>query len=105
GRIILRQRQHVAEVRAHGDALILMLMRFVEELVDESAYDFPAHVGANSKELGLAIDLVQSLKAAFDPSKYVDEYDANLRKLIAARSEGRRVTLKSSKAEQHDPKV
>ena len=30
GRIIIRQKQHIAEVRASGDSLMLMLMRFAE---------------------------------------------------------------------------
>lgn len=105
GRIILRQRQHVAEIRAEGDALLLLLMRFAEELVDESAYDFPAHAAAGAKELGMAVDLVESLRGEFDPTKYVDEYDANLRKVIEAKSKGRRVSLRAPAGEKRDPKV
>jgi DNA end-binding protein Ku len=105
GRIIIRQKQHVAEVRASGDSLMLMLMRFAEELVDPKQYDFPAHTSSKSKELDMAVQLVNSLKSPFDPSKYVDTYDANLRKIIAAKSKGRRVSLKADKTAKQDPKV
>src|SRR5262249_50112207 len=86
-------------------ALMLMLMRFPEELVDESEYDFPAHTGSKSKELDMAVQLVESLKGPFDPSKYKDEYDANLRKIINARAKGRHATIKAAAGEKHDPKV
>jgi DNA end-binding protein Ku len=105
GRIIIRQKQHVAEVRASGDSLMLMLMRFAEELVDPKQYDFPAHTAAKSKELDMAVQLVESLKSPFDPSRYVDTYDANLRKIIEAKSKGRRVSLKADRTAKQDPKV
>ncbi len=105
GRIIIRQKQHVAEVRASGKSLMLMLMRFAEELVDAKQYDFPATTPAKSRELTMAVELVKSLKGPFDPSKYKDEYDANLRKLITARSKGRHVSLKAAAGAKRDPKV
>ncbi len=105
GRIIVHQRQHVAEVRANGDALTLMLMRFAEELVDPATYDFPRQTVSGSRELAMAVELVKSLEGPFDPTKYVDEYDANLRKLIQARSKGRHAKLTSAPGEKRDAKV
>jgi DNA end-binding protein Ku len=43
------------------------------------------------KELALALNLVESLSAAFEPQKYTDTYRENLRRMIEAKIEGKSV--------------
>src|SRR6185436_9224733 len=77
GKIVLHKRQHIAEVRASGDAIVLMLLRFADELIAEDAYTFPPASKSGSKELEMAAQLVKTLSAKFDPAEFKDEYDAN----------------------------
>ncbi|HYV97094.1 MAG TPA: Ku protein [Gemmatimonadaceae bacterium] len=105
GKIILHKRQHIAELRADGKALVLMLLRFADEVVDPAEYSFPTTEGDKSRELKMATELVKSLQSEFDPSKYADEYDANLRRIINAKSKGRRVTLEERGKGTPEPKV
>src|SRR5215813_9804453 len=44
-KFILRDAQHLAAVEAIGDALVLSVMRFADELVDDKPFEFPAASG------------------------------------------------------------
>ena len=101
GTITLRQKQYLASIKPLGDAIILDLMRFSDEVLDASEYRFPADVEFHPKELQMARDLVNNLCEDFDPSKYQDEYRANLEKIIAAKMKGKSVQL----AEASEPEM
>jgi DNA end-binding protein Ku len=105
GKIIVHQRQHIAEVRADGDALVLMMLRFADELVPKSEYSFPATPAGMTRELKMAEELVDSLRGDFDPSKYTDEYDENLRRIIKSKSKGKTVKLVGPAKGERAPKV
>jgi DNA end-binding protein Ku len=92
-KFILRDVQHLAAVEAIDRALVLSVMRFAEELADESQFDFPASTHVRKPELDMAKALVNSLAAEWDPVKYTDEYRANLMRIIKAKMKGRQVAL------------
>ena len=95
-KFILRESQHLAAVEVIGDAVVLSVMRFADELVDRDTLSFPAASGIRPAELEMAKALVNSLAADWDPSKYSDEYRANLMRIIEAKTKGKAVTLEAS---------
>ena len=97
-KFILRDAQHLAAVEAIDRALVLSVMRFNEELADESQYDFPATKEVRKAELDMAKALVNSLAAEWDPSKYTDQYRANLTRIIKGKMKGQHVTLSPEEA-------
>ena len=105
GKIIIRQTQHLAGVKVVGDALVLEIMRFANELVDASEYAFPKADIVRPQELKMAEQLVENLAQPFDPAKYTDEYRANLMKVIRAKMKGKKITLKAADEEPGDAKV
>lgn len=86
GKVVIRTRQHLAAVVAHQDALLLVLLRFSDELRDSKALDLPSTnlktLGVTAKELAMAEQLVGSLVSSFEPEKYEDEYRRDLLRLI-----------------------
>ena len=92
GKVIIRRTQHLAGVRVVGEALVIELMRFANELVDISDYSFPGTAMLREQELTMAKQLVENLAEPFDPSRYTDDYRANLMKLIRAKMKGKKVT-------------
>lgn len=105
GTIVIHQREHVAGLRAVGDALLLELMRFADELVDESDYTFPSTKEVRAPELNMAQQLIDGLKAEFQPEQYRDQYHANLMKLIKAKMKGRHAKLEEPESPTGDAKV
>jgi len=94
-KFILREAQHVAGLEVIGDALVLTVMRFADELVDTGDLSFPTTQGVRASELEMAKALVNNLAAAWDPTKYTDEYRDNLQKIIKAKLKGKQASLEA----------
>ncbi len=92
-RIILREKQHLAALEATEDALTLTMLRFAEELVDTKPLKLPSEAVVRGKELDVAVMLVESLGADWEPDKYKDEYTANLMRIIRAKMKGKKPRL------------
>ncbi|HEU4935410.1 MAG TPA: Ku protein [Vicinamibacterales bacterium] len=99
-KIILRDAQHLAAVEAIGDALVLTMMRFADELAELTEFRFPKAEGIRPAELKMARQLIDSLSADWDPEKYTDEYRDNLMKVIQAKLKGRRPRLQERETAQ-----
>ena len=94
-KIILRDAQHLAAVEAIGDALVLTMMRFSDELADLGEFRFPHKTDIRPAELKMAGQLIESLSASWDPGKYTDEYKQNLMRVITAKMKGKRPRLEA----------
>ena len=99
-KFILRESQHLAAVEVIGDALVLSVMRFADELVDESTFTFPAATGVRAQELEMARMLVENLASEWDPAKYTDDYRDNLMKVIRAKMKGKPAKLEAPEERQ-----
>jgi DNA end-binding protein Ku len=89
-KIILRDAQHLAAVESIGDAMVLTMMRFADELAELSEFRFPKAEGIRQPEMRMALQLIDNLASSWDPEKYTDEYKENLMKVIQAKLKGRK---------------
>jgi len=105
GKIIIRQTQHLAAVKVVGEALVLEIMRFANELVDAGEFNFPSREAVRPQELQMAEQLVANLAEPFDPSRYTDEYRANLMRIIKAKMKGKKPRLEEREEETPDSGV
>jgi len=89
-KIVLQTRQNMAALMVEDDALVLITMRFPEELREPADLALPAKgsLKASSKEVDMAMKLIDGMTGEWDPSKYRDEYTASLRAFIAERTKG-----------------
>ena len=92
-KIILRDAQHLAAVEAIGDALVLTMMRFADELVDLKEFNFPRTAELRPAELKMAQQLIDNLVSDWKPDKYTDEYKENLLRVINAKVKGKKPKL------------
>lgn len=92
-KIILRDAQHLAAVETIGNALVLTMMRFADELADLGEFRFPPSEGIRPGEMNMALQLIDSLSASWQPEKYTDEYRENLMQLIQAKLKGKKPKL------------
>jgi len=99
-KVILRDAQHLAAVEAIGDAMVLTMMRFADELADLNEFRFPKAEGIRPAELNMARQLIESLSAKWNPEKYTDEYRDNLMKVIQAKLKGRKPRLEERETPQ-----
>jgi DNA end-binding protein Ku len=105
GKIIIRQKQHLGAVKVVGEALVLELMRFANELVDTTEFSFPTAEVVKPQELTMAEQLIANLAEPFSPDKYTDEYRANLMRIIKAKLKGKKVELEPAQEAEPDAEV
>jgi len=88
-KVVIRTRQYLSAVMPDGNALVLNLMRFPQEVVPASEFEFPEHnlkkFQVTAKEVQLAEQLIDGMTASWDPEKYHDEYRDALMTLIDKR--------------------
>ena len=80
-------------------------MRFANELVDVDDFAFPTSDDVRPQELKMAEQLVENLLQPFDPSKYVDDYHANLMKIIRAKMKGKEIEVPEPEERESTPVV
>lgn len=68
---------------------IIMTTLYFEEEVNTNKDD--SNIEIDKKELDLAIKLITSLKGKFEPEKYKDEYQDNIKKAIEDKVEGKSI--------------
>jgi DNA end-binding protein Ku len=103
-KFILRDVQHLAAVEVIGDALVLSILRFADELAEVGSLSFPRVNQFKRNELEMAIALVENLAEEWKPEKYSDDYRENLMRLIRAKLKGKTPDLISDE-EPRDSKV
>jgi DNA end-binding protein Ku len=105
GKIIMRQTQHLAGVKVVGDAIVLEIMRFANELIDIGEFSFPSAEAVRPQEMQMAEQLIANLAEPFDPAKYTDDYRANLLRIIKAKMKGQKIKLEEPEREPQDAGV
>jgi DNA end-binding protein Ku len=105
GKITIRQTQHLAGVKVVGEALVLEIMRFSNELVDAGEFSFPSADIVRPQELKMAEQLVANLAEPFHPEKYTDDYRASLMKVIKAKMKGKKITVEEPETDEADTQV
>jgi DNA end-binding protein Ku len=87
-RVVLRTRQYLALLMAEGDALILDLLRFADEIVPQEDINVPGAAKdhrVTPRELDMAEKLIESMAAEWTPEEYRDDFEDRLHKMIERR--------------------
>ena len=100
-KVVIRSREHLAALKPNGDALVLELMHFEDEIVEQSSLDFPEIAKPAANEMKVAKMLIDTMTEAFDASKFKDTYKEQILAMIDARAAGQ----ETPKAEVSAPKA
>jgi DNA end-binding protein Ku len=90
-KLTMHQREHIVIIRPGSKGMTLHTMFYSNEI--RAAESVPTDkIELKDQEKKLAQQLIESLAAPFEPQKYRDEYQDNVRALIAAKLKGQEVT-------------
>ena len=94
-RVVIRSREHLAALKPNGEALVLELMHFADELVAQSDFDFPElKEKVAPAELKVAKMLIDTMSSEeFEPEKFRDDYKEGVMAMIDARVAGEEVAV------------
>jgi len=90
-KLTMHQREHIVIIRPGASGLTLHTMYYTNEIRAAE----PVHIDKvelKDQEKKLANQLIESLAAPFEPQKYHDEYQDNVRAMISAKLKGQEVT-------------
>ena len=92
-RIVLRNKQYLTAIRPLKNAIVLSTMHFANELIPlEQLEDLPQEeTQPSERELIMAEQIIESLSAEFDITKYKDEYRSQVLEFIERKAEGETV--------------
>src|ERR1700760_469866 len=89
-RIVLTNREHVMAIEPYGKGLLATTLRYPYELRDADDYFDDIKSPRISKDIsGLGSHILDSKAAHFDPSKFKDEYETALKKLVKRKAAGK----------------
>jgi DNA end-binding protein Ku len=105
GRVVIRSKQQLCALRPIGDAMGLSTMLFGDEVLSTDRLDELdglADAEASQRELTMAQQLISSLSADFDPSKFKDDYRERVLDLIERKAAGEEIAV-APEAEESGP--
>jgi DNA end-binding protein Ku len=90
-KLTMHQREHIVIIRPGSKGMTLHTMFYTNEIRAAESVSTDK-VEVKDQEKKLALQLIESLAAPFEPKKYRDEYQENVRAMIAAKLKGQQVT-------------
>jgi len=90
-KLAMHNREYTVFLRPYKGGLMLHTMYYQEEIrsLPEFGED---HASLKEAEVKVAHQLIQALAAEWEPTKYYDTFEENVKKLIKAHMEGREIT-------------
>ncbi len=93
GEYIMRTKENLCVLKPQGDVLLLLKIRFAEEIRDYDELNIPKDITVKPAELKMAQALINQLTPKkFSMSQYKDTYDVELMKIIEAKAKGKKIT-------------
>src|SRR3954462_2558230 len=95
-RVVIRSKEQLVAIRPAGDVLMMETMIFHDEVVpSDDIEELPdaTELKASDRELKMAQQLIDSLSAEFDPSRYKDEYRDKVLELIERKAAGEEIAV------------
>ncbi|HJT16189.1 MAG TPA: Ku protein [Thermoanaerobaculia bacterium] len=93
-RWVMRNKEYVGALRYEDGYLMLISLRYADEVIDANALEPPEGRALNPKEIRMAEQLIEALEAEFDPSQFHDEYRERVLDLVKTKERGGKVKVK-----------
>ena len=104
GRFVLRTKEYLALIRSRDDRLVLTTLLWHDEV--RPTKDIPTPTKKDKpakKEVDGAVALIDALSCPWDPSRYEDEYEKRLKKIIRSKSKGKTIEIPEEEEQEPSP--
>ena len=105
GQLIMHGREHLVGITAHGNGLMLVILRYPHELRDAEPYFQKIDGKVDTQAVKLAVDLIEQNSGRFEPEKMPNEYARAVHELVQAKIEQRAPEVEIETAKGETPKV
>jgi DNA end-binding protein Ku len=97
-KMVLREKEHIAMIKPEGKALMLIQLRYKDELREPEGLTLPDEGDYSKRELDMALMLIGQLEEHFNASEYHDEHTQELQKIIANKAKGKPIKVPGKEA-------
>lgn len=103
GTFVFRNREHIGMIKAFGDVLMLVQLRYQSEVLPSEEVRVPREK-VNKRELDIALKFIDQMTRKFNPKEYTDHYAAEVKAILRQKGKGKKVKAAKGKSEP-SPKV
>ena len=96
-RFVLRSSESLCIIHPVDKVLVITRIRFAQEIRSTEDLKVDTDVNVSKKELDMGLALIDQYAEHFDVSKFKDEYNDELLKIIRAKAKGKQATVKKLK--------
>lgn len=97
GRFVLRNTENLCVLHALGNVIVITKIRFAEEIRSADEILAPVDIVVNKKELDVGLALIEQYTSDFKIDQFKDDYRNELLRIIKAKAEGKRPSIKKLK--------
>jgi DNA end-binding protein Ku len=90
-KLYMHQREYIVVIRPRANGLTIHTMYYADEIRSVSEYGQKDGAEPKEQERKLALQLIESLSAPFEPQNFRDEYRESLKAMISAKLKGQEV--------------
>ena len=92
GKVVFTSREHIIALEARGKGMMGVTLRYPYEVRNEAEYfdDIPEEKVPKDM-MDLALHIVETKRADFEPDKFEDEYETALKELIEKKAKGEKI--------------
>ena len=105
GQLIMHGREHLVGITAHKKGLMLLILRYADELRKPDAYFDNVGIKADAEAVKLATNLIEQESGKFEPDKMANEYARAVHELVQAKIEQRAPEVEIETPKGESPKV
>src|SRR6202142_1737263 len=87
-KLTMHNREYTVFLRPHKGGMMLHTMYYAEEVREVESFGAPENVEVKEAEIKVAHQLIEALAGDWDPEKYHDTFQENLKKMIETKLEG-----------------
>jgi len=100
-KVAMRNREHLAAVKAQGQLLVMELMHFAQEIAPADEIKVTAEKPVGNREKEMAKTLLNQMSSDWEPERYKDEYANAVMKLIEQKVQAGGKKIAGAKPQTH----
>lgn len=94
-KFVLHNREHIAVIKPYDNLLVLNQLRYLDEIRQIEDLHIPDNEDTSSREISMAIKLIDHLSSHFDADEFHDTYKEELLTIIDEKAKGKKPKVKS----------
>lgn len=104
-RFVMKDKEHIAAIKPEGNALMLIQLRFQDEIRPPKELKIPKTTAYSAKELTMALNLIKQFESHFKAAEYEDTFTEKIEKLVKTRAQGKKSALPTTTKPLHNTEM